>query len=111
MTKALLYIEVETHWRGDSMITECKAPFSLLQKHECTSDLAPFISSSSLQENVEEDVFGPASVSKRKADTPDSADGRSDKRARRENESDVADDQVSNMMECQFFMLYLSMTQ
>ncbi|KAL5536012.1 hypothetical protein ACEPAF_4106 [Sanghuangporus sanghuang] len=39
LTKALLYTEVETHCKGDGLITDCKAPFSLLKRHECAVDL------------------------------------------------------------------------
>ncbi|EJC98713.1 WD40 repeat-like protein [Fomitiporia mediterranea MF3/22] len=39
LTKALLYTEVETHCKGDGLITDCKAPFSLLKPHECAVDL------------------------------------------------------------------------
>lgn len=46
LSKALLYLEVEAHWRGDSMTANCKSGFSLLEQHVCstehpTSRLAP----------------------------------------------------------------------
>jgi transducin (beta)-like 1 len=36
LTKALLYIEVESHWRGDELATNCKNGFSLLDPHACS---------------------------------------------------------------------------
>ena len=38
LSKALLYIEVESHWRGDSMTANCKSGFSLLEPHVCSTD-------------------------------------------------------------------------
>lgn len=38
LSKALLYIEVEAHWRGDSMTANCKSGFSLLEPHVCSTD-------------------------------------------------------------------------
>jgi transducin (beta)-like 1 len=34
----LLYIEVETHWCAGSLTLNCRAPFSLLDKHTCDID-------------------------------------------------------------------------
>ncbi|KAF8963926.1 WD40-repeat-containing domain protein [Flammula alnicola] len=36
LSKALLYLEVESHWRADSLTTNCKAGFSLLEPHVCS---------------------------------------------------------------------------
>ncbi|KAH7106449.1 WD40 repeat-like protein [Auriculariales sp. MPI-PUGE-AT-0066] len=36
LAKALLYTEVETHWREDGVVQNCKGVFSLLRKHVCT---------------------------------------------------------------------------
>ncbi|KAF9654443.1 WD40 repeat-like protein [Thelephora ganbajun] len=38
LSKALLYIEVETHWCEGSLTLNCRAPFSLLDKHTCDID-------------------------------------------------------------------------
>ncbi|KJA28617.1 hypothetical protein HYPSUDRAFT_156006 [Hypholoma sublateritium FD-334 SS-4] len=38
LSKALLYLEVESHWRTDSLTTNCKAGFSLLDPHICSLD-------------------------------------------------------------------------
>lgn len=36
--KALLYLEVESHWRDDTMTTNCKNKFSLLEHHVCSGE-------------------------------------------------------------------------
>jgi transducin (beta)-like 1 len=36
LAKALLYSEVEAHWKADEISSCCKAPFSLLQDHVCS---------------------------------------------------------------------------
>ncbi|EJD48488.1 WD40 repeat-like protein [Auricularia subglabra TFB-10046 SS5] len=42
LAKALLYIEVETHWKDDDAApVTCRAPFSLLKKHVCSSSVPP----------------------------------------------------------------------
>ncbi|KZV99026.1 WD40 repeat-like protein [Exidia glandulosa HHB12029] len=47
LAKALLYVEVESHYREDGKTVQCTAPFSLLKKHVCstsprrTVDLVP----------------------------------------------------------------------
>lgn len=38
LSKALLYLEVESHWHDDSMTTNCKNNFSLLERHVCSGD-------------------------------------------------------------------------
>lgn len=38
LSKALLYSEVEAHWRGDAMTKNCTGTFSLLERHVCTLD-------------------------------------------------------------------------
>ena len=38
LSKALLYLEVESHWRNDKLTTRCKAGFSLLEPHVCSLD-------------------------------------------------------------------------
>jgi len=38
LSKALLYLEVESHWRNDELTTSCKAGFSLLDPHVCSLD-------------------------------------------------------------------------
>ncbi|KAL1951410.1 hypothetical protein VTO73DRAFT_559 [Trametes versicolor] len=36
LSKALLFSEVEAHWRGDSMKLSCQNPFSILERHVCS---------------------------------------------------------------------------
>ncbi len=38
LSKALLYSEVEAHWRGNAMTSNCKSSFSLLERHMCSLD-------------------------------------------------------------------------
>ncbi|KAJ6601264.1 WD40 repeat-like protein [Mycena vulgaris] len=38
LSKALLYREVEAHWKADHLATNCKAGFSLLDPHICSLD-------------------------------------------------------------------------
>lgn len=38
LSKALLYTEVESHWRADVVTTTCQTPFSLLKDHVCSPD-------------------------------------------------------------------------
>ena len=84
LSKALLYTEVEKHWKGDSLAANCKASFSLLEHHVCSLDA----------EEPSESINGQLgtlnvtgdSVSKRKSATPFSEDGRVEKRSRKEAE-------------------------
>ncbi|KAJ1301467.1 hypothetical protein OPQ81_008724 [Rhizoctonia solani] len=39
LQKALLYIEVETHWSQDGKLNQCSSPFSLLSNHVCSSSM------------------------------------------------------------------------
>jgi transducin (beta)-like 1 len=36
LSKALLYLEVESHWKGDTLASNCKSRFSLLEPHVCS---------------------------------------------------------------------------
>ncbi|CCL98106.1 uncharacterized protein FIBRA_00100 [Fibroporia radiculosa] len=38
LSKALLYSEVEAHWKGSVMTANCKSAFSLLEQHICSPD-------------------------------------------------------------------------
>lgn len=37
LSKALLFSEVEAHWKGDKMSMSCHNPFKLLEHHVCSS--------------------------------------------------------------------------
>ncbi|KAF9011057.1 WD40-repeat-containing domain protein [Cyathus striatus] len=51
LSKALLYLEMESHWRGDSITTNCKTGFSLLEPHVCSVD-AQAVKSAPVVSNV-----------------------------------------------------------
>lgn len=40
LSKALLYLEVEAHWRNNALTTNCKSGFSLLEPHICSLEEA-----------------------------------------------------------------------
>lgn len=91
LSKALLYAEVEAHWKGDSFAKSCKSGFSLLERHVCsfepnaTTLLAP-------QQPGESNIAMLASETavKRKSISPSTEDGRAEKRARKEAEDNHA---------------------
>ncbi|KAF8079015.1 WD40 repeat-like protein [Lyophyllum atratum] len=39
--KSLLYLEVESHWKGDALTNNCKSGFSLLEPHVCSLEAIP----------------------------------------------------------------------
>lgn len=86
LSKALLYSEVEAHWKEDGLANNCKNKFSLLEHHVCLfdSDEQPHPSA---QPNGSSylPVVGDTK-SKRKSVTPSSEDGHVEKRARREDD-------------------------
>jgi transducin (beta)-like 1 len=51
LSKALLYLEVESHWRNDELTTSCKAGFSLLEPHVCSLDAKLAHSGTSMELN------------------------------------------------------------
>lgn len=82
LSKALLYSEVEAHWKGDELSTNCSAPFSLLDTHACS--LQPLSSTNDVREPSTSKANGDT-AGKRKATTP-SEDARAEKRARKEQD-------------------------
>lgn len=106
LSKALLYVEVEAHWKGDSMTTNCKSGFSLLETHVCSLDTKvqapkPPIRSTVIREKEPESTpqtNGDAG-SKRKADAPSTDNGHADKRAKRSPE-DMDVDPPPAIAEC-----------
>ncbi|EPT01568.1 hypothetical protein FOMPIDRAFT_1036248 [Fomitopsis schrenkii] len=98
LSKALLYTEVEAHWRGSNLTANCRSSFSLLERHVCSSDPHPTGTSVSHQANRTMDVDTPATQShvngatsmngttdpatKRKATTPTVDEAPKEKRAR-----------------------------
>ena len=90
LSKALLYSEVEAHWRGNAMTTNCKTPFSILEPHVCSLDPAL---PASVQFNPPPPSEMPVlytngangTAEKRKASTPASEEAPKEKRARTED--------------------------
>ena len=73
LSKALLYSEAEAHWKGDAMTNNCKAPFSILDKHVCSLD--PTISSTVTFHTPAVEVPTTNGITeKRKATTPPPAE-------------------------------------
>lgn len=86
LSKALFYSEVEAHWRSDSLATNCKASFSLLEHHVCSVDAEEPSEPTRINGQLGSLNVAGDSVNKRKSATPFSADGRVEKRARKETE-------------------------
>jgi len=100
LIKALLYAEVEAHWRGnDDMTGNCTTGFSLLETHVCSLNpsIKPTVKLSANPAPLP--VFpGPQSAStsepsdtvqKRKASTPVAEEGHSEKRQRTDEPNNV----------------------
>ena len=100
LIKALLYIEVEAHWRGNNDMTgNCTAGFSLLETHVCSlnpsikptvklsANPAPVPIITGLQSASEGEPSD--STQKRKASTPAVEEGHSDKRQRIDETNNV----------------------
>jgi transducin (beta)-like 1 len=100
LSKALLYVEVEAHWKGDAMTTNCKTGFSLLEPHLCSLDTKPksthppplpAVREKAPEQNAK--INGDAGT-KRKAEAPSAADGHVEKRAKRTPEDMEVDSVV-----------------
>jgi transducin (beta)-like 1 len=100
LIKALLYTEVEAHWRGNNDMTgNCTTGFSLLETHACS--LNPSIKPTvKLSANPTPAPIIPGSHSalasepsdsaqKRKASTPDGEEGHSEKRQKIDEANNV----------------------
>ncbi len=87
LAKALLFVEVESHWKPNSQ-ENCKTSFSLLEPHVCSLEpnvppSMPFIPvhpAPPKNNGVVNDVLD--ANAKRKADTPNGDDIRAEKRAK-----------------------------
>lgn len=99
LSKALLYVEVEAHWKGDALTTNCKTGFSLLEPHICSLEPKARPTRTSIQASVQEKEIEQTtktngdSGTKRKADVSSTEDGRVEKRAKRTPE-DMAIDPI-----------------
>ncbi|KAJ7302109.1 WD40 repeat-like protein [Mycena albidolilacea] len=107
LSKALLYQEVECHWRADALARGCQAEFSLLQPHVCSLDPPrprmgawgqqqqgtrwPLGQSNRANASVGPNgVTPPPDNGKRKASPFDGADGQpAEKRAKRDPDADA----------------------
>lgn len=79
LSKALLYIEVETHCKGEGLISDCCAPFRLLKRHACAADPLEELNGTADKNGKRTTGAGLTEAQlKRKADTP--ADGDSEDR-------------------------------
>src|ERR1700733_6672127 len=89
LSKALLYVEVEAHLKGDPMTTNCKTGFSLLEPHICSLDpkaksVHPPPRPTPREKEPEPNTkINGDTGTKRKADGPSVGDGHVEKRARR----------------------------
>ncbi|KAF7965181.1 hypothetical protein HWV62_45252 [Athelia sp. TMB] len=107
LSKALLYVEVEAHWKGDAMTTGCKSGFSLLETHVCSIDPKgkapnPPIRTSVIREKEPESATkaNGDSGSKRKADVPATDKGHAEKRAKRSPDDMDVDPPPASAAEC-----------
>lgn len=112
LSKSLLYLEVESHWKGDTLTANCKTSFSLLEPHVCSLDPSAnsktgYQHDNSAEQGGSEPLYKPngttidATTVKRKASTPSTDDGRVDKRVRREAD-DMDVDSITPVPECGF---------
>ncbi|KAF9469758.1 WD40-repeat-containing domain protein [Collybia nuda] len=97
LSKSLLYLEVESHWKGDALSVNCKTPFSLLEPHKCSLEHTsvsamqpPSISIAPLPEPTPALALktnGNVEASKRKSSpTVGSIEGPAEKRAKRDSD-------------------------
>ncbi|KAJ3489592.1 hypothetical protein NLI96_g2007 [Meripilus lineatus] len=91
LSKALLYSEVEAHWKGNAMTTNCTGSFSLLDPHVCSLDPS-LPATTTFNPPPPSFIPGPVaalqtngSSEKRKASTPAMDDLPKGKRARTED--------------------------
>lgn len=97
LSKALLYTEVEAHWRGNAMTSNCTASFSLLDKHTCSLDsslkatvtLNPPLPSDIPLNNLNPTPMSNGSLDKRKSSQLDVDDSSRAKRARTEDSMEI----------------------
>lgn len=87
LSKALLYAEVEAHWKGDSFAKNCKSSFALLERHVCSVDPSvPTLLAPQQAGEVNMAMLTSETGGKRKSISPATEDGRAEKRARKEVE-------------------------
>jgi hypothetical protein len=105
LTKSLLYIEVESHWKDSLLAKNCKAGFSLLDSHTCSPepvsvpavDLRP-TSVEKPKDTSRQSEDRVDTAAKRKSSPPPVEDNRAEKRAR----TDPDPDADTAVQECSF---------
>lgn len=101
LSKALLYIEVETHWKNDTLTANCMAPFTLLDTHVCKLDTSSSMETIAITSNPPDIDAN----SKRKAAESISVD-ESHKRVRRSSEDmDIETNASDN--DCKRFYIWM----
>lgn len=104
----MLYVEVETHCKGEGLVSDCKAPFRLLKRHACAADplddvngAAPAPDKNGKRTRASSGSGLTDAQLKRKADTP--ADGDiHDRRVKRSAEPEGTDGGEPMVLDCEF---------
>ena len=111
LSKSLLYLEVESHWKGDALTSNCKTGFSLLEPHVCSVEPPSKVErppSIPLIPNVNAEpvkINGTlAEPNGKRKSSPVTVDGPTEKRARR----DVDDMEVDSSSECRHMRILLA---
>ncbi|KAK2461515.1 hypothetical protein APHAL10511_005978 [Amanita phalloides] len=96
LCKALLYLEVEHHWKNNQVTLDCTAEFSLLELHQCSSDAPAKMSLSQLPVASEQPVYQSnvpvvSETTNKRKESPMTLDEPSEKRAKRESDDMHAD--------------------
>jgi hypothetical protein len=109
LSKSLLYLEVESHWKGDALTSNCKSGFSLLEPHVCSLEApnkvtllpaTPHIPISVAEPKINGTSIEPNG--KRKT-SPVAIEGPTEKRAKRDQE----DMDVDSSSECMISRILL----
>ncbi|KAG6868496.1 hypothetical protein C0993_002034 [Termitomyces sp. T159_Od127] len=118
LSKSLLYIEVESHWKNDALANTCKSGFSLLEPHVCsTSEPASkqplqIISATETSEDVSSKFTRPngsmtdAASKRKESPTFAHVEGPAEKRAKRD--PDEMDLDTSYECQLQFLIRQLA---
>lgn len=95
LSKALLYIEVENHWKENLLTTDCKSGFSLLEQHVCSPTPPSFIpipvaavpplETNSTKSNT---LAVPSETNAKRKVSPVASDGPAEKRSRKDEEKE-----------------------
>lgn len=109
LCKALLYLEVEHHWKNNQVTLNCTAEFSLLETHQCSSDAGAKVMSLAQERAVYQNGIPASSeTANKRKESPMALDEPSEKRAKRESE-DIHADSSSECM-CARTNIYVLLT-